>query len=425
VSANSGRLNNHRGSSLARTKKTLPSKVDLAYLISIGFLAKIYPLSLINEILEKTGKASRRVRQLPAQAVVYFVMAMSLWREPPLDEVLRIVCESLSWMDPTEERAATATKSAISQARSRLGPEVMRELADATLAPIARLGAPGAWYQGMRLMSIDGTTLSLPDEKDNAAHFGYPSSSRGDPAFPMLRVLGLAETGSHVVTAAEVGPYKVSEQALLSSLMDRNKFKPNMLVLADRNFYGYGLWKKACGTGANLLWRVKSNLILPVEERLSDNSFVSRVCDSRKKSECEPLKVRVIEYKLKNKNDKTIYNETYRLVTNIIDHKKTPANELAALYHERWEIESLYSELKVGLSAAGSILRSKTPDLVLQEVWGLLMAHFAVRQLITQAAGKQKKDPDELSFLNAVHVIRRKFPQAAGFPPESVDEMEE
>jgi hypothetical protein len=220
---------------MARTRKALPARVDVAHLISAGVLASVCPRSLIDEVLADTGKASQRERLLPAPAVVHDVMALALWREAPLEEVLRVVCEGLQWLGGGEAGAVQASKSAISQARTRLGSQVMRQLAERVLRPLAALAAPGAWYRGLRVMGLDGSCMDVADASANAEFFGYPGASRGQSAFPQARLLGLVECGTHVVTAAEVAPYGRSEQAMAAQML-RAKLKPGMLVLADRNF---------------------------------------------------------------------------------------------------------------------------------------------------------------------------------------------
>jgi len=399
---------------MARTRKSLPEKVDVAHLISAGVLASVCPRALIDEVLAQTGKGSQRERLLPAPAVVYYVMALALWREAPLEEVLRVVCEGLQWLSGGQAGALQASKSAISQARTRLGPEVMRQLAERVLRPLARPDAPGAWYRGWRLMAVDGSCMDVADEAVNAEHFGYPAASRGQSAFPQARVLGLVECGTHAVVAASIAPYGHSEVAMAAELLPA-KLTGDMLVMADRNFYGFKLWQKACASGAKLLWRVKSNLGLPVQQELADGSYMSTVYDSDDRARRSGQQVRVIDYTLKD--SATPVQDSYRLVTNILDPEAAPALELAALYHERWEIESVFDEFKTHMRSTSTVLRSKTPKLVEQELWGLLLAHFAVRQLMEQAAWQQGLDPDRLSFTNALRVIKRKMPQAAALPP--------
>lgn len=399
---------------MARTRKSLPAKVDMAHLISTGVLASVCPRSLIDEVLGETGRASQRNRLLPAPAVVYYVMALALWREAPTEEVLRVVCEGLRWLGGGEWAPLQASKSAISQARTRLGAEAMRAIAKRVLRPIAEPGAPGCWYGPRRVMALDGSSMDVADERANAEFFGYPGASRGDSAFPQARLLGLVECGTHVVVAADIAPYARSEKAMAAQALPQ-WLTEDMLVLADRGFYSFKLWQIACSTPAALLWRVAAPLKLPVQRRLADGSYLSTVFDSEDRSRLNGHEVRVIEYGLVDSAVPT--PDSYRLITNLLDCEQAPAEQLAALYHERWEIEGVFDELKTHLAGSSTVLRSKTPELVQQELWGLLMAHFAIRQLMAQAAWQRWLDPDELSFMHATRVLKRRLPQAAAVPP--------
>jgi hypothetical protein len=341
-------------------------------------------------------------------------MALALWREAPLEEVLRVVCEGLHWLGGGDGQGLQASKSAISQARTRLGSDVMRQLARRVLRPLAPEGAVGAWYRGRRVMAVDGSCLDVADERANAKFFGYPAAVRGQAAFPQVRVLGLVECGTHAVVAAEMGPYARSESAMAQAMFG-TCLSPDMLLLADRGFYSFKLWQQAADMGAALLWRLSGTLKTPVEKALADGSYLSTVYDSAERARQHGRTVRVIEYRLENSATPT--EKSYRLLTTLLDPQAAPAQELAALYHERWEVENAFDELKTHLRGASTVLRSKTPDLVQQELWGLLLTHFAVRQLMAQAAWRQALDPDRLSFVHAVRVIKRKLPQAAAIPP--------
>ena len=307
---------------MARTRKSLPAKVDIAHLISAGVLASVCPRVLIEEVLAQTGKASQRERLLPAPAVVYYVMALALWREAPLEEVLRVVCDGLQWLGGGEAGAVQASKSAISQARTRLGAQVMRQLAERVLRPLAAPGAPGAWYAGLRVMALDGSCMDVADEAANAKFFGYPGASRGQSAFPQARLLGLVECGTHAMVAADIAPYARSEQAMAAQLLPA-KLTAEMLVLADRNFYGFKLWQIACATGAKLAWRVRSDLKLPAQQTLADGSYLSTVFDSADRHRRSGQRVRVIEYTLQH--SATPAQDSYRLVTNLLDPVQAPA----------------------------------------------------------------------------------------------------
>jgi len=399
---------------MARTRKALPEKVDVAHLISTGVLASVCPRQLIDEVLEQTGRGSQRNRLLPAPAVVYYVMALALWREAPLEEVLRVVCEGLQWLGGGQAEAVQASKSAISQARTRLGAQVMQRLAERVLRPLAPPDAPGAWYRNWRVMALDGSCMDVADESANAEFFGYPTATRGQTAFPQARLLGLVECGTHVIAAADVAPYARSEKAMAAERLP-GWLDNTMLLLADRGFYSFKLWQIACKTGAALLWRVTSNIKLPRQQILPDGSYLSTIYDSTDSARKHGQTVRGIEYELDHSATPT--QDSYRLLTNVLDASQAPGEELAGLYHERWEIEGVFDEFKTHLRANSTVLRSKTPDLVQQELWGLLLAHFAIRQLMAQAAWDRGLDPDRLSFSHAVRVIKRKMPQAAALPP--------
>ena len=256
--------------------------------------------------------------------------------------------------------------------------------------------------------------MDVADEAANAAFFGYPGASRGQTALPQARLLGLVECGTRAVVAAGIAPYSRSEQAMAAELLPA-RLRADMLVLADRNFYDFKLWQTTCASGAKLAWRVKSNLGLPVQQLLPDGSYLSTVFDSAERARRSGQLVRVIDYALQGLA--TPGQMSYRLVTNILDPQAAPALELAALYQERWESEGVFDEFKTHLRANSTVLRSKTPELVQQELWGLLLAHFAIRQCMAQAAWPRGLDPDRLSFTHAVRVIKRKMPQAAAVPP--------
>jgi hypothetical protein len=258
----------------------------------------------------------------------------------------------------------------------------------------------------------------VADTKENQAAFGRPGASRGRSAYPQIRFVALVENGTHILFGTEMAGYATGEITLAKSALKR--LKPGMLCLADRNLLGYELWQQAQATGAELLWRGKKHLRLEREQELADGSYLSRIYASERdwRKKTNGIRVRVIEYTLEGIADA---EPSYRLVTTILDHNAAPAQELAALYHERWEIETALDELKTHLRGAQIVLRSKTPDLVKQEFYGFMMAHFAVRGLMHEAALKADEDPDHLSFLHAVRVIRRKLAAFGAIPPSAED----
>ncbi len=399
---------------MARTVAELPSGTRITDFISLGVLTKTIPLAAIQTVLRGAGKASVRQRELPAHVVVYYVVALALYMQSSYREVLRCLLEGIRWLLGPAAEVKVTGKSGISQARTRLGWEPLQQLHDAIVKPIAIESTKGAWYRTWRLISIDGSTMDTADEKDNERAFGRPSASRGNSAFPQVRFVSLVENGTHVLFGTRLGGVDTGEITLAKQVL--SCLVKGMLCLADRNFFGFELWNQALSTGADLLWRVKKNLRLPCEKRLPDGSYLSRVYASPKEQRHgqNGVVVRVIEYRLEGIPGA---EPIYRLLTTILDHEVAPATELAALYHERWEIETALDELKTHLRGSRIVLRSKTPDLVQQEFYGLMMAHFAVRGLMHEAALKANEDPDRLSFLHAVRVVRRKIASFASIPP--------
>ena len=405
---------------MARTVAELPKGSRVTDYISLGVLAKTFPAEKVKSILASTGRGSIRQRDLPAHVVVYYVIALALYMQSSYREVLRCLLEGIQWLLNPAVRIKVTGKSGISQARTRLGVEPLRQLHDEVVGPIATKETKGAWYRIWRLVSLDGSTMDVADERVNEKAFGRPTASRGQSAFPQLRFVSLVENGTHVLFGTQVGDYGTGELALAKGTL--GYLKAGMLCLADRYFFGFDLWNQAKSSGADLLWRIKKNLLLPVEERLADGSYLSRIYPSQKdqRRRSNGVLVRVIEYQL---NGVPGAEPIYRLLTTILDPDKAPAEELAALYHERWEIETAFDELKTHLRGSKIVLRSKTPDLVSQEFYGLLMAHFAVRGLMHEAALRTQEDPDRLSFIHAVRVVRRKLPAFHAIPPRGADDV--
>jgi hypothetical protein len=329
-------------------------------------------------------------------------------------EVLRCLLEGLQWLMDPALTLRVAGNSGISQARTRLGWEPLRQLHDEVVKPIAVTATQGAWYRQRRVVSLDGSTMDVADEQANDEAFGRPGASRGGSAYPQFRFVSLVESGTHVLFGTHMGPYATSENALAKDVL--GALDGGMLCLADRGFFGFQMWRQALATQAQLLWRSRKNMRLPCERRLADDSYLSRIYPSEldRRHQTNAICVRVIEYRLEGVSDA---EPIYRLVTSVLEPQQAPAQELAALYHERWEIETALDELKTHLRGAKIVLRSKTPDLVRQEFYGLLMAHFAVRALMHEAALQANVDPDRLSFIHAVRVVRRKLPAFNAIPP--------
>src|ERR1039458_7673390 len=347
---------------MARIVATLPAGSRITDYISLGVIAKFFPLEKVREALHQTDRASLRERDLPAHVVVYYVIALALYRRSSYREVLRCLLEGVQWLLDPSATVKVAGKSGISQARSRLGTEPLKKLYETVVTPIAEKRTPGAWYRQWRLVSLDGSTLDVADTAENEKTFGRPGSGRGSSAFPKIRFVALLENGTHVLWAAAMDKYAKAETTLAKSVVPA--LCKGMLCLADRFFPSYNLWRTATLSGADLLWRVRRNARLDVEKRLRDGSYLSRIyantTDRRKRR--NGIVVRVIDYRLK---DVKGAEPLYRLITTLLDPEQAPAKELAALYHERWEI---------GVSRQGHIVqsvkdrpRSKDSDLVAGE----------------------------------------------------------
>lgn len=399
---------------MARIVAELPKGARITDYISLGVISKTFPREKIKEVISHAGKASQRERDLPAHVVFYYVIALALYMQSSYREVLRCLLEGIQWLEGPESKVRVTGKSGISQARKRLGYEPMKRLHDEMVTPIATEETRGAWYREWRLISIDGSTMDVADTKGNQEYFERPGSSRGDTAYPQLRLVSLVENGTHVLFGTQIGGCRTGENTLADKVVE--SLAPGFLCLGDRNFFSFVLWGKAHATGADLLWRVKRNAVLPLEKRLKDGSYLSRIYPSAKdrRKGRKGVPVRVVEYRFEGIPDA---EDIYRLITTVLDPDRAPAKELAALYHDRWEIETAFGELKTHLRGARIVLRSKTPELVLQESYGLLMAHFAIRGLMHEAALRDDIDPDRLSFVHAVRVVRRKLPMFVAFPP--------
>ena len=399
---------------MARSAASLSSGSRISDYVSLGVVAKAFPAELIRDVLHKTGKQSERERALPAHVVVYYVIAMSLYMQVSCREVLRCLLEGLDWLSTSSVRVHIAGKSGISQARKRLGCEPIRELHDQIVCPVATAKTKGAWYRNWRLVSLDGSTLDVADTQDNAEAFSLPGASRGASAYPQIRFVSLVENGTHVLFGSRMDGCQTGEITLARQVV-RN-LRGGMICLADRCFFGFELWGDALSTGADLLWRVKTNVRLIPFERFEDGSYLAKIYPSEKdrRNDTNAITVRVIEYRLVKVPDA---EPIYRLVTTILDATQAPASELAALYHERWEVETALDELKTHLRGSRIVLRSKMPELVRQEFYGLMMAHFAVRGLMHEAALAADVDPDVLSFVHTVRVVRRKLPLFVVTPP--------
>ena len=407
---------------------TLQSGVRLADYLSTGLLARICPPDKVALALAACGRQSQRQRDLPAHATAYYVMALSLYQGVNYSEVLRIVTEGMQMLGDDAVRRNVG-KSGISAARTRLGWQAMAHLATQVLTPLADERTPGAFVTGLtkryRLVSLDDSCLEVADQSANAQAFGYPSTGQGRTGYPQIRFTALVENGTHALFGVASAGFKDSEVSLAHQTITH--LKPGMLCLADRGLAGFPLWQAASATGAHLLWRVTKNRHLPILKRLPDGSYLSQIepAVATKKamtSSTLPIAVRVIEYELPGALEP---EPLYRLITTVLDEKEITAQTLAQLYRERWTIETTFAEMKTALKGSSIVLRSKTPDLVRQEFYGLVIAHYAIRKLMQEASlgargnqlPGQGAPPGSLSFKQAANTVRRKLPTYGAISP--------
>ena len=403
---------------MARTKAVLGSGARLTDFLGSSLISRVFPASVIGELLDAHHCNSQRQRSFPATAVVYYCMALSFYPEAAYGDVFDAVAQGLAWRDGIE--APTRIKPAsISVARTQLSWPVFKALQERVCRPMATLDTcPDAFYRGLRLMAIDGSNFEIPDEAANVQAFGYPGSRTGVAGYPQAQCAILVECATHAIVGANIGAYREAEWSICKPLLSR--LDATMLCLADRGFNGYEHWCSAKTTGAQLLWRCAANRQLPVIKVLSDGSFISEIRPSksvRRLDKSAVQTVRVIEYSLPD----TAGDQTrYRLLTTLLDPMQAPALELAALYHERWEVEGVFDELKTHLHQRRRVLRSKTPNLVRQEFFAWVMAHYAVRWLMCSGAKQHDLPPRRLSFVANVQLFKREQSQSGSFSPRAV-----
>jgi Insertion element 4 transposase N-terminal/Transposase DDE domain len=401
---------------MARTKAALGTGARLADYLSASLLARVYPAQMIEAILDAHGVNSQRNRSLPALATVYYCMALSLYPDVAYEEVYAVVAQGLGWIRG-QSTSPVIAKSSVSAARRKIGHAPLKELHRVLCTPLAdRKRHPEAFYVGLRLVAIDGSNFEVADETDNAATFGYPGSRTGHAAYPQAQCAVLIECASHAILGANLGAYRAAEWTICEPLIAQ--MNASMLCLADRGFNGYAHWKTAAATGAELLWRGVANRQLPVVKLLPDGSYLSAIYPDQKsrRSRHGEIMLRVIEYSLPDAAGKLA---RYRLLTTLLDPKVAPAMELAALYHERWEVESVFDELKIHLRKSRRVLRSKTPDGVRQEFLGWVLAHYAVCWLMQRAGDAHGVARRRLSFTGHVNLISRAQPRSGAFPPSA------
>jgi hypothetical protein len=382
-------------------------------------LEQVIPAEAVRQALEATGRTNQRRCKLTHEVVCWVVLAMGLLTDLPIRQVFKHA-RRLRVGEPTPDR------SSLCVARQRLGVAPLRQLFRRVVRPLARPETPGAFYRGFRLMGIDGVVFDVPDSDINAATFGRPSAGpRGDGAFPQVRKLSLVELGTHVEVALVVRPIARGEAGMVGPLL--RHLGPEMLLLWDRGFFSYGLWKDLTARGAKILARVKSGSILEPIRNLADGSYLAKIYRTSydRTKDRDGMIVRVIRYKLDDPQ-RVGHGEVHTLITNLLDEDLYPAEELISLYHERWEQESVFDEQKTHQDPRRATkpahLRSETPAGVIQEIYALSLGHFVIRSLMFQAAESAGLDPDRLSFLGCFQILKCRLPECPGASPRAFAE---
>lgn len=408
---------------------------SLTEAIGIGTLTRLVPRELADEVIASEGRTEIRKNKLPARVVAYFVMAMGLFYSDSYEEVMRKLADGLDYLGTWRRDWEAPSSGGLCHARQRLGAKVMRELYERVAVPCAMRSTKGAWMAGRRLMAVDGFGVQAPDTEENAAYFGY-AGKKGRSAFPFVRMAALTECGTHAIVAAEIGKDGEGEETLTRRVLSSGAVTEEMIVMADSGLYSYVNFKMVLDAGADALFRVGAAVELPLLEWLPDGSYLTFIADSKEKAknsyrlrhglskitDLPGFYARAVDYEVADRGDG---EEIITLVTNITDPEDVPAVELAAAYHQRWEAELVFDELKTHQRGPGIVLRSRKPELVEQEIWGLLLTHYGIRHLMREAADQAELDPDRMSFIRALRVIRRQVTGQVAFSPSETGEGEQ
>ena len=407
-----------------KTTREEPGPGRLSDHLSLGVIARVYRRDQVDDAVARSGRREKRERLLPARLVVYYVIALALFFGDAYEEVMRKMVGGLKFVTAWEKAWTVPTASALCQARKRLGEAPVKELFDQVCQPLATPSTIGGFHHRWRLMALDGMVWDVPDTEANDEAFGRPSSRTGQGgAFPQVRMVALGEAGTHAIVAAEIGPLKTGERELAEGVLFA--LEANMLVCFDRGFYSFDFYRTVAATGADALFRMSKTVKLPILKRLPDDSYLSAITPAGVTAPAvmaaaeamaeagKAVIVRVVEYAVTDRDDAP----EYRVVTSILHWPEMISGDVAAAYHHRWEIEIAFDEIETHQTGHSRVLRSKSPEMVRQEIWGILLAHYAIRALMTEAAHENDIDPDRLSFLRSLRVIRREADGSADFPP--------
>lgn len=403
--------------------------------VSVGALTRAFPPELVDRIVATTDTRELRRRLLPARLMVYFVLALWLFRGPNCgygrvmvklvdalyhrrrgQQLLDGVLDPEGWVDAgAGRRWRPPNISSLSRARSKLGADPLHMLFDEVAGPVGADDAAGVFCCGLRVVSMDGSSTDVPNSSENDEYFGRPANATRAGAFPQVRWVVAAESGTGALVGATLGPYTVGEQTMARDLLPA--FGAGMLVLADRNFLSHTLARDVLATGAHLLWRASASFKLTPITVLADGTYLAVLRPARK-TDGPPITVRVIEYTVHSRaagSDDEDTSEVFALVTDLLDPETHPALDLACAYPMRWQCETVIGHHKTDMGQGMAVLRSKDPEGVAQEMWALFAVYQAIHTLIGAAVDASGIPPDRISFPHALAAVTDSV--TAGFPP--------
>lgn len=385
--------------------------VSLSDCLAVGEVLRLIPRELVDKALTEQDRSNRRHRQLPDHLVVYFVILMAMFMDHSYLHILEKLGHTLSWLQGAVDELEAVTVSAVVQARQRIGLAPLKSLFKLFALPLASEATPGAFFHGLRLVVIDGSTFTVEDSVSNAKTFGRSANQQGSSGTPKVHCVALLEYATRVFIDVIFGPYQGSSEKSLS-LQLLGRLQPGMLCLGDRLYPSYESCKLVIGSGAHFAWRVKKDFKLKPLKTFADGSYEARMyLYINRKRQKEFVTVRVVEYTVSG------HSEKVRIITDILDPKMAPARELAQLYPARWSQETVYGEIKLVLRCRQIVLRSKSPEMVEQELYGLFLAHYVVRYFMFLAASQKGIPPDTLSFKHSLFVIKENLPKLGDFSP--------
>jgi hypothetical protein len=402
--------------------RAIADSIEFSEAVSLNALGQAIPQATVEAVVTDLGVEEQRVRKLPAVVTLLLCIAMGLFTNIALEQVLVKMVKGLRYIWPDDEDYQTANRSAICQARQRLGSRPVWELFHRVCKPRATEQTPGAFLFGLRLMAIDGDVEDVPDTAANAAFFGRHHGGRGDGAFPQMRAVYLCESGTHSICDAGFWPCHTSER--VGGLRMLRSVEAGMLVMWDCGFHSFDMAVQTRQRKAHFLGRLPAHVKPKFVKALSDGSYLAYIypSDYQRKKRGERLLVRVIKYTIDDPN-RSGHGELHRLITSLLDPDLYPAHTLACEYHQRWEIEITIDEVNTHQRLPNIPLRSQKPVGVIQEAYGLLIAHYAVRAIMHEAALQAGLDPDRLSFTNAVQVTRDAIPEFQMTAPEQLPRL--